>query len=184
MSTTHYNPDSIEGCLEAYRQKKKGNEIIANYDDATTYTLEELWKQEDGSIPEAIQIFFGRKGDRTRQIFIEGVGLTEFDPGTPGGYSFWTSVLEAEDLSKKIAEDPDGVVTGQWDTLRQVLNMGQIAFMAKYNGAMAYYRRYHNKRQALRDIEHIMGKWYRDYIEESANQEEVENGTTESDSTD
>ena len=67
---------------------------------------------------------------------MEGLNLTEFDPSTPGGKMLWEHLFNSENLTKKALEE--GQAIGKWDTLRQVINMGQIAYMTKVNAAVAY----------------------------------------------
>lgn len=96
----------------------------------------EIFQREDGTYPEVISIMFDQAESPIHWYLIEGLYLTEFDPNTPGGDMLWEYVFNSEELTKKAIEE--GQAVGRWDTLRQVMNMGQIAYMTKLNSAIAY----------------------------------------------
>lgn len=140
MNTHEYNPDVWWECALAYWVKAHNPEVeLVQNREASEYFMwyEDDFKREDGSLPEAVKYMFAEQHTLEYQSFSCGVELTEYDPATPGGWGFWSAIFNSEDLKKAALESPDGMAYGKWDALRQVMNMGQISYMTKFNLAMA-----------------------------------------------
>lgn len=137
MNNTHeYNPDVWWECALAYWVKAHNPEIElkANRESSATFEWnKESFKKEDDTYPEVVNFMFADEESMEYQSFACGVELTEYDPLTPGGWGFWSEIFNTEDLKKVALESADGVAYGKWDALRQVMNMGQIAYITKYN---------------------------------------------------
>lgn len=138
MNKIIINVNDWSSCLYAYLLKKKNPDIEVETTEETIVsplTKEDL-KNEDGSYPELALILFDMLDTPMRQYLLEGINLAEFNPLTPGGQMFWEHMINSEDLTKKALEE--GQAIGKWDTLRQIMNMGQIAYMAKINAVLSY----------------------------------------------
>ena len=138
MGKLQYNPLHIFNCMYAYWYTTKYGEdsIEANEIAQDNLMNKEFYQLEDGTYPELINIIFDQSQTPVFWYLMEGLNLTEFDPSTPGGKMLWEHLFNSENLTKKALEE--GQAVGKWDTLRQILNMGQIAYMTKVNAATAY----------------------------------------------
>lgn len=138
MGKLQYNPLHIFNCMYAYWYTTKYGEdsIEANETAQDNLMDKEFYQLEDGTYPELINIIFDQSQTPIFWYLMEGLNLTEFDPSTPGGKMLWEHLFNSENLTKKALEE--GQAIGKWDTLRQVINMGQIAYMTKVNAAVAY----------------------------------------------
>lgn len=138
MGKFKYGPNHIFSCMYAYWYAKKFGEDTIEPDEEAAMPVafnKEFFLEEDGSCCELVSIMFDQQGTPVFWYLIEGINLTEFDPSTPGGKMLWEHLFNSENLTKKALEE--GQAIGKWDTLRQVINMGQIAYMAKVNVAIA-----------------------------------------------
>lgn len=136
MNTHMYNPDVWWECALAYWVKAHNPEVELTPNREASATFEwnkDDFKREDNTYPEVIEFMFADEHSNEYQFLSCGIELTEYDPNTPGGWGFWSAIFNSEDLKKAALESPDGVAYGNWDALRQVMNMGQISFMTKYN---------------------------------------------------
>lgn len=137
MGNTHeYNPDVWWECALAYWVKAHNPEVKLKATRESSATFEwdkDKFKKEDDTYPEVVNFMFADEESLEYQSFACGVELTEYDPSTPGGWGFWSEIFNTEDLKKVAIESADGVAYGKWDALRQVMNMGQIAYITKYN---------------------------------------------------
>lgn len=139
MGKFKYSPNHIFSCMYAYWYAKKFGEDTIEPDDEAAMPAtfdKEFFLEEDGSCCELVSIMFDQQNTPVFWYLIEGINLTEFDPSTPGGKMLWEHLFNSENLTKKALEE--GQAIGKWDTLRQVINMGQIAYMTKVNVAIAY----------------------------------------------
>lgn len=138
MGKLQFNPNHIFNCMYAYWYTTKYGEdsIEANETAENNIMDKEFYKLEDGTYPELIEIVFDQSQTPVFWYLIEGLNLAEFDPTTPGGKMLWEHLFNSEHLTKKALEE--GQAVGKWDTLRQVINMGQLAYMTKLNSAIAY----------------------------------------------
>ena len=141
MGKLQFNPNDALNCMYAYWYMiKHGDDAIEASDQAVDLTIEkEFFKLEDDTYPELIEIIFDQKQTHVFWYLLEGLNLAEFDPTTPGGKMLWEHLFNSEHLTKKALEE--GQAVGKWDTLRQVINMGQIAYMTKVNAALAYLKK-------------------------------------------
>ena len=139
MGKFKYGPNHIFSCMYAYWYAKKFGEDTIEPDEEAAMTAtfdKEFFLEEDGSCCELVSIMFDQQGTPVFWYLMEGINLTEFDPSTPGGKMLWEHLFNSENLTKKALEE--GQAIGKWDTLRQVINMGQIAYMTKVNVAISY----------------------------------------------
>ena len=139
MGKFKYAPNHIFSCMYAYWYAKKFGEDTIEPDDEAAMPAtfdKEFFLEEDGSCCELISIMFDQQNTPVFWYLIEGINLTEFDPSTPGGKMLWEHLFNSENLTKKALEE--GQAIGKWDTLRQIMNMGQIAYMAKINAVLSY----------------------------------------------
>ena len=138
MGKLQFNPNHIFNCMYAYWYTTKYGEdsIEANETAENNIMYKEFYKLEDGTYPELIEIIFDQSQTPVFWYLLEGLNLAEFDPTTSGGKMLWEHLFNSEHLTKKALEE--GQAVGKWDTLRQVINMGQIAYMTKVNAAIAY----------------------------------------------
>ena len=138
MGKLQYNPLHIFNCMYAYWYTTKYGEDSIEVNETAQDNLmdKEFYQLEDGTYPELINIIFDQSQTPIFWYLIEGLNLTEFDPSTPGGKMLWEHLFNSENLTKKALEE--GQAIGKWDTLRQVINMGQIAYMTKVNVAISY----------------------------------------------
>lgn len=140
MGKLMFNSSHVFNCMYAYwYMTKHGEDTIEASENAPNFTIEkEYFKLEDDTYPELIEIVFNQSQTPVFWYLLEGINLTEFDPTTPGGKMLWEHLFNSEHLTKQAIEE--GQAVGKWDTLRQVMNMGQIAYMVKLNAALAYLR--------------------------------------------
>ena len=138
MGKLQYNPLHIFNCMYAYWYTTKYGEDSIEVNETAQDNLmdKEFYQLEDGTYPELINIIFDQSQTPIFWYLMEGLNLTEFDPSTPGGKMLWEHLFNSENLTKKALEE--GQAIGKWDTLRQVINMGQIAYMTKVNVAISY----------------------------------------------
>lgn len=139
MGKFKYNSNYIFSCMYAYWYAKKYGEDTIEPDeeaDMPATLNKEFFLEEDGSCCELVSIMFDQQNTPVFWYLMEGLNLTEFDPSTPGGKMLWEHLFNSENLTKKALEE--GQAVGKWDTLRQIINMGQIAYMTKVNAATAY----------------------------------------------
>ena len=138
MGKLLFNSNHVLNCMYAYwYMTKHGEDPLEASEHAPNLTIEkEYFKLEDDTYPELIDIVFDQNQTPVFWYLFEGLNLTEFDPTTPGGKMLWEHLFKSEHLTKKALEE--GQAVGKWDTLRQVINMGQIAYMTKVNAAVAY----------------------------------------------
>lgn len=177
MNTHTYNPNVWWECALAYWVKAHNPEVELkpdkDYNEVFVWNKENF-KNEDGTYPEVVNYMFADDKSIEYQSFECGVELTEFDPSTPGGWGFWSAVFNTEDLKKVALESQDGVAYGNWDALRQVMNMGQISFMTKFNLATDAYRRIHNQ-QDKKAINFVLGSVFYELAKEAVEKEDSEN---------
>ena len=139
--TLRYNPNDWLNCLVVYVEQKKNPDLkIESTDEIIDMALDkDSLKREDGTYPEVATYLFDMHDTPMKQYLIEGFNLAELDPATDGGKMFWEHVLNSEDLTKKALEE--GQAIGKWDTLRQIMNMGKIAYMAKINTVLSFIKK-------------------------------------------
>lgn len=163
-----YNPKRWKDCCIAYLEKQKGETIAANVDLGAMkdeydldVALKEAFCNEDGTYKsEAAKILVNGVNDfPTYMSLVEAINLTEFDPMTEGGEAFWKNLFECKSLAEE-AEN-EGVAFGKWDVLRQAINMGSIAYIAKLNNAMAFIDKYGFNDLTINIIHRVFGFEYR-----------------------
>lgn len=138
MAKLFYNPELWGECIFAYWGKAHDNSVELIPENKVHYVpLDEGNKEEfyleDGTYPEVIEILCKDDLDQQKMSLIEGINLTEFDPNTPGGWGFWSAVFNVENLREVAKNSPDQIAFGEWDVIRQIINMGNIAYVAKVN---------------------------------------------------
>ena len=174
-----YNVNDWKQCLAAYFFKLEGDEVepvekdieVTN-DSPVQLTskdmlgcLQEHFMKEDGAITsEAAAIILKGGGDiATYLSLVEAINLTEFDPMTEGGEAFWKNLFECKSLKEEAKEE--GAAFGKWDVLRQAINMGSIAYIAKLNTAMSFVNKYGRNNLTLTMIDDMFGIEYRILVE-------------------
>lgn len=132
-----YNPNDWEESCLAFFAKKEGNSIKVDTSSHTSAHATLLGKlqsevEKAGEAPsEAMQILLNEGVYASYFPLTEAIQLTEFDPSTEGGYKFWDTLFSCTSLKDKAKKE--GTAFGEWDLLRQAMNMGTIAYMAKVN---------------------------------------------------
>ena len=173
--TLLYNPNEWMDCLVAYIWHLKNPDLkIEATDMILDLTFEkEYLQREDGTYPEIATILFDQKDQPVCQYLIEGFNLAEIDPASEGGKMFWEHMLNSEELTKKALEE--GQAVGKWDALRQVMNMGQIAYMTKVNAALSYYRKWSKDESKWKNnVERLLGAAYLAAVEDVIKKESEE----------
>lgn len=170
-----YNVNDWMQCLAAYFFKLKGDDIepvekdieITNDSPVQLSSndmidcLKSHFVKEDGEITsEAASILINEAKDLPTYLsLVEAINLTEFDPMTEGGEAFWKNLFECKSLKEEAMEE--GAAFGKWDVLRQAINMGSIAYIAKLNTAMAFVNEYGYNSLTLNLIHKMFGFEYR-----------------------
>ena len=170
-----YNVNDWRSCLAAYFFKLEGDSIepvekdIKVTEDSPVQLdasdmiecLKNNFVKEDGSITsEAASIILNGSTDfPTYLSLIEAINLTEFDPMTEGGEAFWKNLFECKSLKEEA--EKEGAAFGKWDVLRQAINMGSIAYIAKFNTAMMFINKYGRNDLILTVIHKMFGFEYR-----------------------
>lgn len=170
-----YNVNDWKQCLAAYFFKLKGDEVepveknIEVTNDSPVQLnsndmidcLKQSFVDKDGKITsEAASIILSGSNDLPSYLsLVEAIKLTEFDPMTEGGEAFWKNLFECKSLKEEAMEE--GAAFGKWDVLRQAINMGSIAYIAKLNTAMAFVNEYGYNSLTLNLIHKMFGFEYR-----------------------
>lgn len=170
-----YNVNDWKQCLAAYFFKLKGDEVepvekdIEVTNDSPVQLssndmidcLKQSFVDETGKITsEAASIILSGSNDLPSYLsLVEAIKLTEFDPMTEGGEAFWKNLFECKSLKEEAMEE--GAAFGKWDVLRQAINMGSIAYIAKLNTAMAFVNEYGYNSLTLNLIHKMFGFEYR-----------------------
>lgn len=170
-----YNVNNWMQCLAAYFFKLKGDDIepvekdIEVTNDSPvqlsssdmTDCLKQTFEDESGKITsEAASIILNGYNDLPTYLsLVEAIKLTEFDPMTEGGEAFWKNLFECKSLKEEA--EKEGAAFGKWDVLRQAINMGSIAYIAKLNAAMAFVNEYGYNSLTLNLIHKMFGIEYR-----------------------
>lgn len=182
----HYNPNDWKSCLAAYFFKLDGDELkpVENKIEVTEDSpikldssdmitcLKKHFMNEEGNVTsEAAHIIINNVNDiPTYLSLVEAINLTEFDPMTEGGEAFWKNLFECKSLKEEAIEE--GAAFGKWDVLRQAINMGSIAYIAKLNTAMSFVNKHGRNDLILTIIQKIFGFEYRILVaRESINNE-------------
>lgn len=170
-----YNVNDWKQCLAAYFFKLEGDEVepveknIEVTNDSPVQLssnnmidfLKSHFVKEDGEITsEAASIILRGSNDLPTYLsLVEAINLTEFDPMTEGGEAFWKNLFECKSLKEEA--EKEGAAFGKWDVLRQAINMGSIAYIAKLNTAMAFVNEYGYNDLTLNLIHKMFGFEYR-----------------------
>lgn len=170
-----YDVENWEQCLVAYCFKLEGEEIEPfNKDlpitenspvkvderDLGNMLRDHFSDNENKITSEAASILLNEEKDLPTYLsLVEAIKLTEFDPMTEGGEAFWKNLFECTSLKEEAMEE--GAAFGKWDVLRQAINMGSIAYIAKLNTAMAFVNKYGYNSLTLDLIHKIFGFEYR-----------------------
>ena len=174
MSFT-YDADNWKQCFVAYCLKLEGEEIEPRDKNATITEdspinveeqdvgnmLRSHFSDKDKNITsEAASILLNKEEDLPTYLsLVEAIKLTEFDPMTEGGEAFWKNLFECKSLKEEA--EKEGAAFGKWDVLRQAINMGSIAYIAKLNTAMAFVNKYGYNNLTLNLIHKMFGFEYR-----------------------
>ena len=170
-----YNIHNWKECLAAYFFKLNGAEVepvekdIEATEESPTQlcssdmieSLKKNFINENGeTTSEAASILLNESKDLPSYLsLVEAINLTEFDPMTEGGEAFWKNLFECKSLKEEA--EKEGVAFGKWDLLRQAINMGSIAYIAKLNTAMAFISKYGRNPLVLDIIQKMFGVEYR-----------------------
>ena len=170
-----YNVHDWKQCLAAYFFKLEGDDIepvekdIEETNDSPVQLssndmidcLKKTFEDESGKITsEAASIILNGSNDLPSYLsLVEAIKLTEFDPMTEGGEAFWKNLFECTSLKEEA--EKEGAAFGKWDVLRQAINMGSIAYIAKLNTAMAFVNEYGYNSLTLNLIHKMFGFEYR-----------------------
>lgn len=170
-----YNVNDWKQCLAAYFFKLEGDEVEPvekdieitndspvqlNSNDMIDH-LKQTFEDESGKITsEAASIILHGSNDLPTYLsLVEAIKLTEFDPMTEGGEAFWKNLFECKSLKEEA--EKEGAAFGKWDVLRQAINMGSIAYIAKLNTAMSFVHKYGRNDLVLTVIHKMFGIEYR-----------------------
>lgn len=170
-----YNVKDWKQCLAAYFFMLNGDDIdpvekdieITNDSPVQLNSndmidcLKHAFEDDSGKITsEAASIILSGYNDLpTYLALVEAINLTEFDPMTEGGEAFWKNLFECKSLKEEA--EKEGVAFGKWDVLRQAINMGSIAYIAKLNTAMSFVNKYGRNDLVLTIIHKMFGIEYR-----------------------